>query len=187
MLRRTRQAWSVDEFLNWEEQQSERWELQAAGPWRMMAGGTLAHGRIIANMIRMLDRQTRGGPCETLAEQIKVRTAARVYYPDVFVRCGPADLSASVIEDPCLVVEVVSPSTEKVDEAEKMREYFTVPGLGAYVLVRQVPRAVEIYSAPHRLLAELLAPGDRCELPGLGYVLTFEEAFEGLPEDLSGG
>lgn len=186
MPQQKKQAWNIDEFLNWEEQQPERWELHTGGPWRMMAGGTLSHGVIIANMIRMLDRQTRGGPCQTLAEQIKVRTAARVYYPDVFVRCGPADFRTSVIEDPRLVVEVISPSTEKIDETEKIREYFTLPGLAAYVLVRQVPRAVEIYTAPHRLLAELLVPGDRCELPELGYVLTFEEAFEGLPEDLSG-
>lgn len=187
MRRMPKQAWSVEEFLNWEEQQPERWELIGGKPWRMMAGGTLTHAILIANVMRLLDRQTRGGPCQTLGEQIKVRTANRVYYPDVFVRCGPADPQATVIEDPRLVVEVLSPSTEAFDLGEKMQEYFTLPSLLAYVVVRQVPRAVEVFIRPHRWLADLRAAGDRCEIPELGYLLTFDEVFENLPEDLSGG
>lgn len=187
MLHRTKQAWSVDEFLNWEEQQPERWELIGGQPWRMMAGGTLAHAMIIANCLRILDRQTRGGPCQTLSEQVKVRTAKRVYYPDVFVRCGPIDPALTVIDDAQVILEVISPSTESVDESEKMREYFTLPQIKAYVLVRQVPRRVEVYDAPHHLNAELTQPGERFELPELSYTLTFDEVFEGLPEDLREG
>lgn len=180
-----KQAWNIDEFLNWEDQQAERWELHQAGPWRMMAGGTLSHARLIANVFRTLDAQTRGGPCETLGEQVKVRTAHRVYYPDVFVRCGPADPATSVIADARLIVEVVSPSTEPIDFGEKMREYFTIAGLAAYGIVTQVPRAIEVYGGPHQLVSRLDRPGQECEIPGLGYRLTFDAVFEGLPEDLS--
>lgn len=147
-------------------------------------GGTLSRARLIANVLRALDAQTRASPCETLGEQVKVRTVQRVYYPDIFVRCGPADPAVSVIEDARLVMEVVSPSTESIDLGEKMREYFTIPGLVAYGIVTQVPRAIEIYRGPHQLISRLDRPGQDCEIPGLGYRLSFDAVFEGLPEDL---
>lgn len=185
-----RQAWTVEEFLNWEDQQPERWELINGHPWRMMVGAPYSHNMLVQNVWRALDRQLKPRGCTVHAETLKVRTRDAVYYPDVFVRCGPIDdIHALVIEDAVMAVEVLSPSTEKVDLTVKSREYFTMPALKHYVAVHQVPRRLDLFASPAKSLFAVAwaeGPGERLLLEDLDVELAFDEVFEGLPEDLSG-
>lgn len=64
---------------------------------------------------------------------LKVGSAA--YYPDVFVTCEEPLEGASVKKTACLVVEVLSDTTEFIDRGEKLLAYQKLPGLQAYVLV----------------------------------------------------
>jgi Uma2 family endonuclease len=176
------EPWSVEEFLNWEAQQTERWELIEGHPWRMMAGGTVAHALVIGNVFRALDRTLAGGACRVFAETLKVRTRARVYYPDVFVHCGPRDLNATVLDDPRLVVEVVSPSTEKADLGEKRAEYLAVAGLVGYVVITTHPRLIRLFTPEAEPIEgqRASAPGEAVMIAGLGVSLTYEAVFDGL-------
>lgn len=180
-----REEWSVDEFLNWEEQQPERWELIGGQPWRMMAGGTISNARIARSIFEALSGKLRGGRCEAFIENVKVKTRRRVYYPDVFVRCGPVDPSATVVEDPVIVVEVISPSTENVDWGEKRREYLATPTVRHYLIVEPAKRLVTNWRWDGERWAEELAEkaGDVVGLDAVGAKLGFEEVFEGLGED----
>jgi Uma2 family endonuclease len=183
---RQKQAWAVEEFLSWEEQQPERWELRNPGPWRMMVGAPYSHSKIVGNVWRALDQQLRGGPCDVHRETFKVSTGKRVYYPDVLVRCGPIDPDATLTDAPRLVVEVLSPSTEDVDFGEKREAYLALPSLEAYVIVSQVPRRLDMFARTAAPLSAT-APGDVLTIPGLGVTLEFDDMFEGLPTDLSQG
>jgi Uma2 family endonuclease len=75
-----------------------------------------------------------------------LRSAERgFYYPDVVVTCNPQDNQKFFLTDPCLVIEVLSPSTESIDRREKWLEYQNLSSLKEYVLVSQSEMKVEIY------------------------------------------
>ncbi|MBA2691046.1 MAG: Uma2 family endonuclease [Rubrobacter sp.] len=68
------------------------------------------------------------------------------YYPDVMVVCEPLESENPVFEDkPCLLVEVVSSSTEKTDRREKLANYQRVPTLKAYIIAAQDRKWVAHY------------------------------------------
>ena len=70
----------------------------------------------------------------------------RYYYPDVLVVCTPiADLDV-VVRNPCVVVEVTSPSTRRIDRGEKLDAYRRIPALRAYLIVDHRRRRVERHS-----------------------------------------
>ena len=68
-----------------------------------------------------------------------------IYYPDVMVGCGPEPTDERIEDAPCLVVEVLSPSTERTDRHEKLSTYKRVPNLGAYLILAQEERRVDRY------------------------------------------
>lgn len=77
---------------------------------------------------------------------MKVRTLSdRCYYPDIMVVCEPEPDDAYLELEPCLIVEVISPSTKAKDMREKLSDYRTIPSLKAYLLVHQDSRHVERY------------------------------------------
>ena len=114
-----------------------------------MTGGSLRHNRIGGNIYACLLGHLAGSPCNVFINDVKlhVKKANAYYYPDVMVRCAPlpqAD-NDTVIVDPVVVVEVLSPSTEAIDRREKLSAYRSLPSLMEYVLVAQESRCVEIY------------------------------------------
>jgi Uma2 family endonuclease len=58
------------------------------------------------------------------------------YEPDAQVYCGP-ELAGTALEvpDPVVVVEVLSPSTHRVDGSLKLAGYFRLPSLAHYLIV----------------------------------------------------
>jgi Uma2 family endonuclease len=77
---------------------------------------------------------------------MKIRVAPEVfYYPDVVVTCDAEGADAYFRTEPRLIVEVISPSTERIDRHEKMMAYKSVPSLEEYLLVSQDEMRVEVY------------------------------------------
>ena len=67
----------------------------------------------------MLADAAEGGPCRVYFSDMKLRVADDLfYYPDVLVACEPDDTYTE--DEPCLVVEVASPSTGTTDRREKL-------------------------------------------------------------------
>lgn len=178
----TRQPWTVDEFLNWEDQQPERWELTERGLWRMMVGAPLGHSLLVGNLFASLHRQLRGTTCDVHRETFKLVMDKAVYYPDILVRCGPRDLDSKWTEAPRLLAEVLSPSTEDRDIGEKKRAFLTIPGLEAYLIVSQRPQWIELWLPANRFLSsqEARGPGDTLRIAAMDLVLTWDEVFEGV-------
>jgi len=67
------------------------------------------------------------------------------YYPDVLVSYEEAPEDAHFRNEPILIVEVISPSTEHIDRREKLLFYQQMPSLQEYVVVEQKKIAVEIH------------------------------------------
>lgn len=112
-----------------------------------MAGAGELHNLIALNVASKLRGLVRGGPCRVFISDMKLNVVEwnAFYYPDVMVVCDAADKQPYFKQQPCLVVEVMSPSTESTDRREKMLAYRTVPSLRDYLLISQDKRRVELY------------------------------------------
>jgi Uma2 family endonuclease len=139
---------SPEAYLALEERAPEKNEY-VDGEIYAMSGTTVRHNRISLNLALALKQHLAGRPCETFMADLKVHAAAAnaFYYPDLVVRCQAQPLAddTRVIDDPTLIVEVLSPSTEAIDRREKLAAYRRIPTVQEYVLVAQDERSVEIY------------------------------------------
>jgi Uma2 family endonuclease len=145
---------TVEEYLQLEESATVRHEY-VGGEIFAMVGATKRQNRIVGNIFARLWGVARGGDCRVYSEGVKLRVAEDViYYPDVMVACGPEGEDPLVEDDPCLVVEVVSPRTETTDRREKLAAYKRMPGLRAYLIVAQ-----DLGRAPPTRWGQRMAPG----------------------------
>ncbi len=139
---------STEEYLAGERISQQRHEY-LAGIIYAMAGTTIQHSRIVSNIVADLIRQLRGKPCDVFSNDIKVHIQSDVaefyYYPDVIVDCGGPAGESLFAKEPRAIFEVLSPDTERIDRAEKLRNYQCVPSVELYALVDQHHVAVTVY------------------------------------------
>lgn len=104
-----------------------------------MGGARNLHNDITGNVFATLHARLRGKPCRPCNSDTKVRIRLpdqlRFYYPDAQVTCHPNPPDDTFQDQPILVVEVISESTRRTDEAEKLHGYCTIPSLENYLLV----------------------------------------------------
>jgi len=122
-------------FLAWVEGREGRYEL-AQGRVLMMTGGFRAHGKISANLFRVLD--SRLDPDRwTILTDFGVDVGPRtVRYPDIVVEPftkPPRDLTTTA---PVLIAEVLSPSTERINLGDKAAEYLPLQSLAGLSRIR---------------------------------------------------
>jgi Uma2 family endonuclease len=136
-----------DEFIAWamEQPETERYEL-VAGEIFAMAPERATHVRTKYRVARLLDDAiVRAGlRCEMLIDGMSVQVDADTnYVPDVLVRCGvPVAGDTLSVADPLILVEVLSPSTVGVDTGMKLADYFRIPSVRHYLIVRAETRTV---------------------------------------------
>jgi Uma2 family endonuclease len=136
-----------DEFIAWamEQPEGKHYEL-VAGEVVSMAPERVAHGRMKLRFARRLAEaiEVANLPCEVFGDGMTVRVDAdTIYEPDALVRCGPPiDDNAVEIADPIIVVEVVSPSSRKRDTGGKLEDYFRIPSVRHYLIVKTENQAI---------------------------------------------
>ena len=139
------------EYLAWEKNQERRHEY-FAGEVFAMAGGSRRHNALCASAIAALHSafERGAGACRVFSSDQKVGIAGdRYVYPDVTVVCGspePAGPDSELIENPAVVVEVVSSSTEQYDRGLKWEAYQRIATLTDYVLVSQNEPRIEHFT-----------------------------------------
>jgi len=189
-LLRKPERYSVENYLANELKADARHEY-VEGHVYAMAGGTRRHNRITMNAGSRLLDAARGGSCEVYQSDMKVRVQNQAgdlpifYYPDVVVACEPeSDTDELYIRRPCLIVEVLSPSTESTDRREKWFAYSGIPSLRYYLLVDSERREV-VYFA-RSLAGEWetanLEDGEalNVDCPELRIDLTLDQLYEGV-------
>ncbi len=112
------------------------------GAMYAMTGASRAHSLIVGNVFVLLRTKLAGSGCETHASEIRVRVAeSGLYaYPDVLVACSPLDWDREhmdMLENPVVIVEVLSPTTELYDRNERWARYQQLTSLQHYLLVAQ--------------------------------------------------
>jgi Uma2 family endonuclease len=137
---------SAEEYLVWEPTQEERYEYWD-GEVVMMSGATRNHNRISLNFSKLLDDALAERTCEVYIVDVKVQVepGQKYFYPDVVVTCDERDTDPQLVQFPCLIIEVLSPSTEAADRGKKFAKYRQSPTLQEYVLVEVAQPVVEVF------------------------------------------
>lgn len=170
------------EYLAWEEQQPERYEY-FDGEVYAMTGGTLAHGRIGLNTTSLLRIHVRGTGCIANNSDCKLAISENgpFTYPDVSVSCDDRDrVAKQYIQFPCLIIEVLSPSTEAYDRGGKFRLYRNLDSLQEYGLVSSDLKSVELFRRNESGGWEYMAysEGETFTLTSIGLTIAVDAFYE---------
>jgi Uma2 family endonuclease len=177
---------SLDEFeeLLPDKPADEKWELIGGRVVRMMVGAAWPHKRIIQNLTVALMNHFRGtgSDCRPFDETfwLKQRFLDLACFPDVMVRCGPLPPDAASLDDPVVLVEVVSKGSAQRDQYEKWALYQRLPSLEHYVLVERNHLAVDVFDRVEGGFFErprMAAPDDILRLPKIDFEMTLAEIY----------
>lgn len=150
--------YTEEEYLTLEREALERSEY-LDGVIYAMAGESPTHGRISANLVRLVGSQLVGTSCQDFTKDLKVRsgplprnprhTKGLFSYPDLVVVGGELqflDEYRDVLINPSLIIEVLSESTMYFDRVAKFQRYQKdLPLLMVYVLVSQDQPRIEVF------------------------------------------
>jgi Uma2 family endonuclease len=173
-----------EEYFAWEEKQLEKHEL-INGQVYAMSGGSVNHSRIAIRFATMVDTHLDPSSCITGNSDLRINIVGtnNYTYPDVSVTCDDRDKTTTkYITYPCLIVEVLSPSTELYDRSGKFRLYRKNPHLQDYLLVSSTSIEMDLYhknDAGEWLLINY-QEGDTVELKSINLSFPIEQVYRGL-------
>ncbi len=181
MATNPRHHWvSVEEYMELDQVSPIRYEYWE-GQLVAISGGNGDHALIATNIIAAL-RQHVKAPCRLYNSDLKVQiTANKFLLPDVHVTCDPADLVGKIqaVRSPRLVVEVLSPTTERADRGRKFFAYQRLPSMQEYVLVNYRVQLVEVFCRKERQWTyETYRSGEIVELLCLNLTIPVDVIYE---------
>ena len=152
-----------------------------------MTGSTPEHSAISSNVEGLLRGQLGiSGPCRIHRDQYVAIPGKPPVVPDVVLTCDLADwdkdkrLKPFMIQSPLIVIEVLSPSTERYDRTEKFARYMRCPPLEVYILVSEDEQYVEVYRRSTGWKQERFSDGQTIKPEQLDLELPVESIYEGV-------
>ncbi|MDO9227181.1 MAG: Uma2 family endonuclease [Pseudomonadota bacterium] len=135
-----------EEYLRLEETGEIKHEY-VDGEIYAMSGASRRHNMIAGSVYLRLRNQAKGSGCEAYTSDVKLYVEAQnsFYYPDAMLVCAEDNDHTHYVTRPCIVVEVISPTTAVIDRREKLLAYRKLPSLVAYLLVESDRRQVEYF------------------------------------------
>ncbi len=172
---------SVEDYIEGEQHSDVRHEYYA-GRVEAMAGASDSHGDIVANFHLQLGWHLRDKPCRTFIADMKVHIRSAdedwFYYPDIVVSCDRAGQHRFYCDTPSIIVEVISPSTERMDRETKFFAYSLLPSLHTYILAAQDKREVVIYHRPNgEWRRTVLTGSDTLAIPELEFTVSLDAIY----------
>ncbi|MBD2199631.1 MULTISPECIES: Uma2 family endonuclease [Calothrix] len=178
------QKMTIEEYLAWEPLQDLRYEY-VSGEVFAMTGGTIPHNDIALNFYTALRPHLRARGCRVNVSDVKVQLTptSAYYYPDVVVSCDPQDFNArKFIQNPKIIVEVLSPGTSSKDRGEKFTNYLQIPSLQEYLLIDSEKISVERYcrGEGRMWLYYPYTEGDKISLSSIEFECAIALLYEGV-------
>jgi Uma2 family endonuclease len=107
-----------------------------------MTGASPNHNLVVASTIAAIHNQLRGKPCKIYPSDMKVRTPSTgsYLYPDISVVCGESqfdDEQRDILLNPTIIIEALSPNTERYDRGKKFQSYRELASMQEYILIAQ--------------------------------------------------
>ena len=173
-----------EEYFIWEEKQLEKHEY-IDGELYAMSGGSVNHGRIAIKFITMFDTHLENSGCIIGNSDIKINILKtnNYTYPDVSVTCDDRDKNTpNYFTYPCLIIEVLSASTEAYDRGGKFRMYRNNPILQDYLLVSSTSIEMDLYHQKNNgeWIIINYKEGDTIELKSINFSFAIEQVYRGL-------
>jgi Uma2 family endonuclease len=139
-----RKRMTLAEFLDWDDGTDRRYQL-VSGIALMMAPAAEAHGELALALGAKIRARLKT-PCRIIGEGgLAIPDRADTFYvADLVVTCAPRAPSRCMVAEPVLVVEVLSPSTSRVDRLRKVADYRSLPSVQEIVLLSADERRVEV-------------------------------------------
>jgi len=145
-----------------------------------MAGASERHNIIKLNVAGFLNSAV-AETCRVFDGDMKLLIQhgeeCRFYYPDVFVSCDGNDDEQYFRNSAVLVIEVLSPTTKRLDRYEKFEAYKTLSSLLEYVLIDQEMPKIEIFRRSQSWQREVFFPEQAVRFDSAGLTLTFEQIY----------
>lgn len=139
---------SVDEYLASEKTAESKREY-INGYVFAMVGGSRKHNLLTVSLAARLHQHLSGTGCDVFASDMKVSAGSEsdniFFYPDIMVSCGRGSGDDYVEENPKLIIEILSKSTEQHDRFAKLEAYTQIETLEEYMLVSQYEFLVDLY------------------------------------------
>ena len=151
-----------------------------------MAGAGEDHNLIITNILRELSAQLKGKPCRVYPSDMRVWIPGyeKYTYSDVTVVCGEPQFQDAVRDtllNPTVIIEVLSPSTEKYDRGKKFESYKSLSSVTDYILVTQDEPLLDHYARQPReqwLLTTARGRDDQLHIANIGCTLWLAEVYD---------
>jgi len=183
-IRERSPRFTPEEYFAWEERQQCRHEY-LNGEVYAMTGGTLNHSDLAMNLGTLLKNHLRGSGCKTrIADaRVNILRSSDYVYPDVSVTCDERDrITTQFITYPCLIIEVLSPSTAAYDRGKKFTMYRRNPSLRDYVLVDANAMEIDLYRRDDGNKWEILnyQAGDLVEFQSVNLTFAIEQVYEDI-------
>ena len=152
------------------------------GEIKMLAGGSPDHSILIANLTTAIKGPLKGSQCRVYNSDVQLQLSEKRYvYPDITVSCDQRDRNQKeAIHYPCVVIEVLSPTTEATDRGRKAAYYRACPTIQEYMMVDSEEIFVEVHRREGgKWTINSFEPGDIVILESLGIQFPIEDAYEG--------
>ena len=140
---------SPEEYVALEQKLGVKHEYHA-GQVFAMAGASEPHARIQMNLAYRLTGALMDSPCSAYPSDFRVviEAADMATYPDLSIVCGKVERAKAFKHsciNPTVLIEVLSPSTERYDRGAKFEQYRKLESLREYVLISQDAMAVDLF------------------------------------------
>jgi Uma2 family endonuclease len=172
-----------EEFFELQENGAIDYEF-INGIIRTVTGPTVSHAMVTMNISRIVDSRLRKGPCRVLWGvdlSLTLDNDEIVYKPDLYVSCDRSLWNERWIPNPKFVVEVLSPSTQRIDRREKLMNYSRTPSVEEYVIASQARAELEIFRRASDWRPEVVSgPDATVEFRSLDISFVLAEVYEGI-------
>jgi Uma2 family endonuclease len=167
---------SKEEYLKTELSSEVKHEY-VEGQVFAMAGASPDHSRISGNIFGEFRTHLKQSSCEPYISDMKVKTSTGSY-PDVLVVCDDNFIdNGHVTQTPTIIVEVLSRSTRKIDERDKLLEYINIPTLKEYAIIEQYCVDVTVYRKSNDWHSSHYFLGDDIHFESVDFTLSVEEIY----------
>jgi Uma2 family endonuclease len=145
-----------------------------------MAGGSDAHAALCSRLTVLIGAQLEDAPCVVYSGDRRLTLPQGNHlFPDVTVACG--EESSTLPADATVIIEVLSPATQKRDRTAKLAAYRTLPSVQEYLLVGSEAQEIIVYRRESTWRPYHYQRGDQVDLKSIGVSFPFDAVYRRIP------
>jgi Uma2 family endonuclease len=175
---------TLDEFFRWDDGSETHYEL-IGGFAVAMAPPAEGHSILTVRLVTRIDGGLSGRrPCRAQIEAgvIRPERADTYFVADIAATCAPIEPGRQAIKDPFLIVEILSPSTERHDRRIKLPVYRQIASVQEILFVASDGLYAELHRrSGEQWITDILRGADaRLALASVGIEIPLAELYEGI-------